>query len=103
LFESVQVDDGAARFRSAAVPPIAAFAVALLYFTFYPMLGRVPAALFWSVVAILFIGVVAGAIAIVRAVRRERPRGRVLAWCVGAIVVELLCARTFLALALPWL
>ena len=103
MFESVQVDDTAARFRSAAVPPLAAFAITLLYITIFPLLGRVPAALFWSIVALLFIGSVAGAVLIVRAVRRQRPRGRAIAWLIAAMLIELACARTFLALTFPWL
>lgn len=103
MFESVQSDDLAARLRSAAMPPFAAFGLALLYFTIYPMLKRVPAALFWTVVLILLAGTVAGAVAIVRTVRRERPRGRAIGWLVAALLVELLCARTLLSLTLPWL
>lgn len=103
MFESVQRDDIAARLRSAAMPPFAAFGLALLYFTIYPMLQRVPATLFWGVVLVLLSGTVAGAVAIVRAVRSERPRGRAIGWLVAALLVEILCARTLLSLTLPWL
>ena len=103
MFESVQRDDIAARLRSAAMPPFAASGLALLYFTIYPMLARVPAALFWAVVLVLLAGTVVGAVAILRAVRSERPRGRAIGWLVAAVIVELLCARTLLSLTFPWL
>lgn len=103
MFESIQTEDAAARFRSAAMPPLIAFAIALLYFTVYPLLPRVPALLFWSVVAVLVAGSIGGVVAIAGAVRRERPRARAVAWLVAASLVELLCARTLLALTFPWL
>jgi uncharacterized membrane protein len=103
VFESVRSEDAAARFRSAAFAPLAAFLIALLYFSLYPLLERVPPFLFWTVVLVLFAGVVVGAVAMIREARRERPRGRALAWLIGAVAVELLCARTFLALTFPWL
>jgi hypothetical protein len=103
LFESLPVDDAAARIRAAALPPLIAFLLTLVYLTVYPMLSRVPAALFWSVAAILLCGTIAGAIAIVRVVRRERVRGRALGWLTGAVLIELVCARMVLGLTLPWL
>ena len=101
MFESVQSDDAAAQFRSAAIAPLAAFLAYLLYLTLYPLLGRVPAALFWILTAILLAGSVFGAIAIIRVVRRHR--GTAFGWLAAAVLVELLCVRTFLAMTLPWL
>jgi uncharacterized membrane protein YecN with MAPEG domain len=103
VFESIPADDASARLRVAAVPPLVVFVLALLYLTVYPLLARVPVALFWIVVLILLAGSVLGAIAIVRAVRRERPRGRALGWLAAAIAIELVCARICLGLILPWL
>jgi uncharacterized membrane protein len=103
MFESIPSDDAAARLRAATLPPFAAFLVALAYLTLYPLFTRVPPWLFWSIAAVLFTGTVLGFASIVRVVRRERIRGRAIAWLVAAIVVELLCTRLFLALTLPWL
>lgn len=102
MFESVRSDDAAARLRSAAIAPLAAFLVYLLYLAVYPLFTRVPAVLFRLVTVVLLIGAVAGAVAITRVVRGHSMRGRAFAWLVGAAVVELLCVRTFLAMALPW-
>ena len=103
MFESIQTDDAAARFRAAAVFPLTAILLTLLYLTVVPLLARVPAPLFWSVVAILLLGAIGGAVAIVRVWREDRPRGAAIAWLIGAIVVELACARMFLWFTLPWL
>lgn len=103
MFESLPVDDTAARIRAAALPPLIAFLLTLVYLTVYPVLGGVPPLLFWSVAAILLGGTILGAIAIVRVLRRERVRGRALGWLTGAIVIELVCARMFLGFAVPWL
>jgi ABC-type microcin C transport system permease subunit YejE len=103
LFESLPPDDAAARIRSAAVPPLAAFLITLAYLTVYPMLSRVPAPLFWTTVTILLLGTILGAIALIRVVRRERVRGRALGWLAAAIAIELLCARMFLGLTFPWI
>jgi hypothetical protein len=100
MFESVQQDDAAARFRAAAVFPLIAILLTLLYLTIYPLLARVPAALFWSVVAVLVLGTAAGAAALVRT---GRPRGAAVAWFIGSILVELVCARMLLWFTLPWL
>ena len=62
-----------------------------------------PAALFWSVDAIVLAGAVIGAIAIVRVVRSETIAGSAIGWLVAASLVELLCAGLFLALTFPWL
>jgi predicted benzoate:H+ symporter BenE len=103
LFESIQTDETAARFRAAALPPLAAVLLTVAYLTVYRLLARIPALLFWSVAAILLLGTVLGAMAIVRAVRRERPRGTALGWFAGAILADLLCARMLLWFTLPWL
>ena len=103
MFESIQTDDAAARFRAAAIPPVVAVSVALLYLTIYRLLPRVPAPLFWSIVAILLMGTVFGAIAIVRAVRRGRPRGTAIGWLAGAIAIDFSCAWLLLSFTFPWL
>ncbi len=89
--------------RNAALVPLATFFFAQLYFTFYPLLTRVPEALFWTVVAIVFSGAVAGVVLIASAARGERMRGRALAWFIAAVVCELICVRQLLAMTLPWL
>lgn len=103
MFESIRADDAAARLRAAALRPFAAFLVALAYLTLYPLFTRVPPWLFWSIAAVLFAGAVLGFASIVRVVRRERIRGRAIAWLLAAIAVELLCARLLLGLVVPWL
>jgi len=103
MFESVRPPDAAERLRNAAAAPFAALLLALLYFTLFPTLTRVPPVLFWGVDAIVFIGAVIGVIAIVRAARGEKIRGRAVAWLVAAIAITLLCARLCLALTFPWL
>lgn len=75
----------------------------VIYLTVYPLLPRVPAALFWSVVALLLLGAVAGAVAIIRALRNGRPRGTAVGWLVAAVAIELICTRLFLWFTLPWL
>ena len=100
MFESVQHDDSAARASAASAFPLAAILLTLLYLTVVPLLARVPAAVFWSIVAILFVGVLAGAVAITRVWRATRPRGAALAWLIAAIVIELVCARLFLSFTL---
>lgn len=103
MFESVRPPDVGERLRAAAVPPLAAFGLALLYFTIYPALKRVPAALFWSVDAIVLAGAIGGGIAIARVARREKIRGRAIGWLAAAALITLVCARLFLAMTLPWL
>lgn len=92
-----------ARLRAAAVPPLVAFLGALVYFTLYPLLPRVPAVLFWTMAVVVLAGAVAGIIGIARVVCRERIRGRAIGWLVVACAITLLCARLFLSLTLPWL
>jgi hypothetical protein len=103
MFESVSAESVPERLRNAAVAPMAAFLFAQLYFALYPLFTRVPAALFWSVDAIVLAGAVVGAVAIARVARAESMRGRAAVWLVIAIAVELLCAWLFLALTFPWL
>lgn len=103
MFESLPVDDASARARAAAIAPLVAVLVTLVYLTIYPLARRVPPPLFWTVVAILFAGVILGATAAARLLLRERVRGRAAGWLAGAIVIELLCGRLFLGLTLPWL
>lgn len=103
MFESVQADETAARFRAAGLPPLGAGIIALSYVTVYPLLPRVPALLFWSVDAILLIGTAWGVARIARALQHERPRGAIAGWAAGAIGVEVLCAWLFLSFTFPWL
>jgi hypothetical protein len=103
LFESIQTEGAHLRLRNAAFYPLAAFLFAQAYFTVYPLLPRVPAALFWLVAAVLLAGCVSGAVAIARAARGVRLRGLVLGWFIAAMVVELVCVWLFLALTFPWL
>ena len=84
--------------RAAALPPLAAFVVAVLYLAVYPLFGSVPALLFWLVVAILFAGAALGLFRILRATSR-----RVLFWLVAAVVMELVCVRVLVGMVLPWL
>ncbi len=72
----------------------------IVYLTVYPLLPRVPAPLFWVVVAVLFLGAVAGGVAIVRALRGG---GSAIGWLMAAMAMELVCVRVFLWFGLPWL
>ncbi len=99
MFESIHTDETAARARAAAVPPLIAGGIALLYLTLYPLLPRVPALLFWSVDAILFIGTVWGAVAITRGLHR----GASLRSVAAAVGVEVVCAWLFVSFTFPWL
>ena len=103
MFEDVLTESAASRLRSAAAPPLAAFLIALGYSTLYPLLGRVPAWLFWSVVAILAAGAIGGAVSIVRVVRKEKIRGRAFGWLAGAVVLTLVCGWLAITLTFPWL
>jgi hypothetical protein len=53
LFESVGIDEAPARMRAAALPPLAAFVVAVVYLAVYPLFGSVPPLLFWLVAAVV--------------------------------------------------
>ena len=103
MFETVSSDSVPERVRHAAVAPLAAFLFAQFYETLYPLFERVPAAVFWSVVAILLAGTITGAVALVRVVREESIRGHAIVWLIIAIAVELLCTGMFLAKTFPWL
>lgn len=103
MFETIGSEDAAARLRAAAVPPLAGILAALAYLTIYPLFTSVPAWMFWCVALVLLAGAAAGAVLIVRVVRREPIRGRAIAWLIGAIAVDLACARWFLAMTVPWL
>jgi hypothetical protein len=103
LFESIAGPSVSARLRNAAIPPIAAFLVAQGYVTFYPLLARVPAALFWTIALITGAGAVAGMVMIARVVRRERIRGVAIGWLVAAAGAVYLSGRLFVAMVLPWL
>jgi hypothetical protein len=102
MFESIAPSSTAQRLKRAAGFPLAAFGVAQLYFLVYPLLSRVPAALFWVVVCVLAVGVVSGAVALTRAMRGERFRGSALVWFLGAGAVELLCAWLLVSMVVPW-
>jgi hypothetical protein len=103
LFDSIRPDDASAQLRNAAALPLGAFLFALLYLTIYPLFDRVPAALFWIVVAIELTGAVAGVAGIIGVVRRERVRGRAIGWLVAALAVTSVCAGLFVSLTVPWL
>jgi uncharacterized membrane protein YecN with MAPEG domain len=103
VFESIPEDDGAARLRAAMAPPLGAFLLALVYLTVYPLFSRVPPLVFWILCAVLVAGSVLGAAGILREVRRERIRGRAIAWLVAATGIELLCTWITLGLLIPWL
>lgn len=102
MFESIRAPDASARLRNGAVPPLAAFLFAQLYFTIYPMFERVPAPLFWSVVVIAFAGAIAGIVQILRTLRAERVRGIALGWLALAVVMTFFTARLAIGLAFPW-
>ncbi|HEX6086338.1 MAG TPA: hypothetical protein VF266_17545 [Thermoanaerobaculia bacterium] len=95
--------------RAAALPPLIAFLLALLYLSIYPLFDRVPPWLFWLVVVILFVGTVGGLVKIVRAVGDRRSRlsggpGRI-AWppLIPAVAMELICAWMLAGMVVPWL
>jgi hypothetical protein len=105
LFETFQQPNAVARIRAAGIAPLAAYLLAQLYFSLYPLLARVPPLLFWSVDAIAFLGALAGIVLLVRAVVRHRREleFRAMLWLVATLVVIGLCARLFLSLTFPWL
>lgn len=85
--------------------PLAAFLVTQAYFTLYPLLTRVPAALFWSVVIVAIAGAVAGLFSLAGVWRRHRREldGRAIAWLVAAAAATLVCGFVAVSLATPWL
>jgi len=103
MFESIQAEGAGVRLRNAALFPMAAYLFTLLYLTLYPLLTRVPVALFWLVPLVLLGGAVTGAVLIVRIVRATRMREGGAAWLVAAVLIELLCVWQFLAMTVPWL
>ena len=105
MFESIEERDPAASARRIAAAPLGAFLIELAYLTLVPLLGRVPPALFWLLVPVLFAGTIAGVVGIAGFVRKHRGElaGRVLAWLIAAAVITIVCGRAFLALVLPWL
>jgi hypothetical protein len=103
MFESITPPNAAQRLKRAAAFPLGAFFIAQLYFLVYPLLARVPAMLFWSVVCVLLAGVVSGAVALTRAMRGESFRGSALAWFLGAGAVEVLCAWLLVSMVVPWI
>jgi hypothetical protein len=85
------------------IPPLGAFLLALLYLTVYPLFSRVPAVVFWSMCAALVLGSLVGAAGLIREVRRERVRGRAVAWLAAGAGIELLCTWIALGMIVPWL
>ncbi|HEX7151172.1 MAG TPA: hypothetical protein VF618_06770 [Thermoanaerobaculia bacterium] len=105
MFESFQEPQPAERLRAVAAAPVAAFLLAQFYFSLYPLLSRVPAWLFWLIVAILFAGTAWGFFATARiVVRHGRSLGwRGIVWLVFAVLASLVCGWLLLSLTLPWL
>ena len=105
LFDAIRPPDAVARIRSTAVAPLAAFIAAQLYFTIYPLLTRVPPALFWTIVAIVFAGACAGLVGATRVVLRHRTDfgAREYAWLLASLAATALCAYLFVSLTFPWL
>ena len=103
MFESIQAEGAAVRLRNAAIVPMAAYLFALAYLTLYPLLERVPAAVFWLVPLVLLAGAVTGAVLIFRIVRTTRMREGGAGWLVAATLIELLCVWQFLMMTVPWL
>ena len=76
-----------------------------LYDTLYPLLPRVPAALFLVIVLILLCGAgigIGGAARLALRHRRELD-GRAIAWLVASAIASLFCLRLFVAMTMPWL
>jgi hypothetical protein len=105
LFDDFRAPDAAAHFRSAAVIPLLAFLVTQGYFTLYPLLTRIPAALFWCVVITAILGAGAGLIRIAGVLRRHRREldGRSIGWLIAAAAATLVCGFVAVSLATPWL
>ena len=103
MFDSVFTDDAASRLRGAAAPPLAAFLIALGYLTIYPLLNRVPAALFWTIVAVLAAGAILGAINIIRVLRSVKLEGRDFGWLTAGAAITLLCGYAAVSMTFPWL
>lgn len=104
MFESASLDDGVARARGAAMPPLAASILTLFAHALFPFVVRiplVPAILSWGAVLLLAGGILLSAVAILRLVRHERIRGRILAWLVLALAANLFCGYLLLGLMRP--
>jgi hypothetical protein len=104
LFEEITTRSPAAKFRAAATVPIGAFLIAQAYYTLYPLLGHVPAAMFYAIAAILCAGTFGGAIGIVRVLRRHEDElnTSAIAWLLATLLATLLCAWLSLSLIVPW-
>jgi len=105
LFEEFRQPDLAARLRGIALAPIAAIVISQLYSTLYPLLPRVPAALFAAIDLVLFAGAATGIGGAARlALRHHREfDGRAIAWLVACAFASLFCLRLFVAMTMPWL
>ncbi len=105
LFEDFRGPDLAARLRGIAIAPIAAIVISQLYATLYPLLPRVPAALFAAIDLILFAGAAVGIGGAARLALRHRREldGRAIAWLVACTIASLFCLRLFVSMTMPWL
>ena len=106
MFDDFREPDLAEQLRGAAIAPFAAWLVSLGYLTIYPLLPRVPRALFWTVAVVLFVGAAIGIVSIARLTwrrGRELRDARTIGWLILSAAMALLCARTFVALTFPWL
>ena len=105
LFETFRAPDLAGRLRAATAAPLIAFVLSEFYFSLAPVLGRVPAWLFWMVASLTLCGVVTGIVVTTRLVvrRRRELSGRAITWVIGATVATAICAWRFLAMVVPWL
>jgi hypothetical protein len=104
LFESIPPPSVSARLRSAAIPPIAAYLFAHIFYSTYPYVAAwLPPALTRVVDVVTAAGAIGGVVLIVRVLLGERVRGVAIGWLILALVAVWLCAQTFLAVAFPWL
>jgi hypothetical protein len=104
LFDVFRAPDASAEFRSAALLPLVAFLVTQGYHTVYPLLARVPPALFWSVAFVAIAGAVAGMLRIGVLLRRHRHEldARAVAWLLAAALTTLVCAFVAVSFTAPW-
>ena len=104
MFETFRAPDLAARLRGAAAAPLIAFVLSECYFSLAPILGRMPAWLFWTVAALTLCGVMAGIALTTRSVvtRPGELDGRAITWLIAAIVAIAICSWRFLAMVVPW-
>ncbi len=90
----------------ATVVPLAAFLAAEAYFSLAPLLGRVPAPLFWVIALTTLAGAGSGLFLTTSLALRRRAEvrgGRAISWLLAAGAASLLCTWRFLGLTLPWL